>query len=121
MFLAQIAAPGAIEGWLLSAAAVLVMAERGFSFFKNHLREEPPPGQTYMTKDACARIHGTRDDELEEIKDQLRSMQGNRLTDWQKWTDHLNSMRAETGASLTRIHIRLDAMPKDILDLIKKN
>jgi hypothetical protein len=50
--------PGSLETWLVCAAAVIVGVERVLAFWKNHLREQPVPAQTYVTRGDCDKIHG---------------------------------------------------------------
>lgn len=49
-----------LGGWLLSAAAMAVIANQGIAFWKNisgGLKEMPPPGETYVHKTVCKLLH----------------------------------------------------------------
>lgn len=112
-------APGSIEGWLLSATCVLVMLERGFAFYKNHLRESPPPAQTYMTKTDCDRLHTIRGSDLQQIKLDVEELRKDRTNRVDMWSTQVDRLRTEMSENLKRVHARIDDLPDKIISLLK--
>jgi len=66
LFLAQLPTPNATSlfTWLGCLVCVLMLLDRGLSFWKTHMREEPRPSATYVTKTECDRLHTSAHDEL---------------------------------------------------------
>jgi hypothetical protein len=98
LILAQVpAATGAeIATWLISAAAVLLIMERGFSFWKNHLREEPTPSQTYATRTALSEL----DARVKENEAYSRARRGEIYKEFSKIREEANEMAAEIYSTL---------------------
>ena len=65
--------PAEIGAWLMCAAAVAVIADRLFSFYKNHLRESPPPSETYARRSECEARHSAGDRVLRELTDKMQA------------------------------------------------
>lgn len=98
--------PLALAGWMICAVAVIWGANEAMKFF-GRLKETPPPGQTYATKQ-----------ELKELREDLRAeLQGVRgdiggiRSEMKKDKDAiLDAGETRTG----RIHERIDEMNKEI-------
>ncbi|MBC8010058.1 MAG: hypothetical protein H7067_08175 [Burkholderiales bacterium] len=67
--LAQISADqlGPLVPWLVGASAMLFLANQALTFWKEHMREKPIPGETYATKDQMREVHGRIKRERDEI------------------------------------------------------
>lgn len=97
-------------GWLLlSMAALVVAAERGFKFIAM-FKENPPPAETYTTIKECKVLHAALDARLaqtesemqrgfKELKDSLRDMSAAS----EDRVSHLHTRINETLASICRI------------------
>lgn len=114
--LAQLAAPTSVEfaGWIACLATFAWLADRILRFYKDHLREQPPPAETYMRRDNCKEAHALLDARLGEVRKEFHAL---------VQANHVEV--ADLKQSLTRIHERLDdlearvgALPDRTLALI---
>jgi len=69
-----------LGGWLLSAAAVAVIANQGMMFWKNisgGLKETPPPAQTYVQKTVCKLLHIGVETKIREQSERIETAEEN--------------------------------------------
>jgi hypothetical protein len=109
---------GDLGGWLIAAAAVLVIAERGFAFWKNHLREQPPPSQTYMTKTDCHLAHAATKEELKRLADDVEHLKAARSETNNVVAAATENLRREMNESFRRVHQRIDELPDKIIAIL---
>jgi hypothetical protein len=123
--IAQVPASSALSlgNWLVDATCILLMAERAFSFWKNHLRETPPPSQTYMTKADCTAMHARQMDEAkgntewnkrehENIFSRMGGMERGIVSKMEARIQHVEDTNRE---SIQALQAKMDTMPDKIV------
>jgi len=115
----QITAPAGFEGWLVCAAAALVMIERGMAFYKNHMRELPPPSQTYVTKEDCHAAHASAAGTYTRLQAEVEELKGERVVRAEQASHLVDSLRREMSASFTRVHQRIDDLPDKMIATLR--
>lgn len=103
LVLAQIpdASPEGIGAWLLMAACVLVLLNQGFSFFKNHIREEPRPAKTY-----AKHLDHVELARKVEQKAEQKALEGIKT--------ELAKLRVETFSSISKAHHKMEDLIKEL-------
>jgi len=97
--LAQLATPTSVEfaGWIACLATCAWLADRILRFYKDHVREQPPPAETYMRRDNCREAHTLLDARLSEVRKEFHSIVE---------SHHVEVV--DLKQSITRLHQRLD-------------
>jgi hypothetical protein len=59
LIMGQLPLPTSVElaGWLACLGAAAFLLDRLLRFYKDHMREQPPPAATYVSRDACKLVH----------------------------------------------------------------
>jgi len=115
---AQLPVPvsGAIETWLLSAAAVMVLVERALAFYKNHMREQPPPATAYVANETCSRVQSANAQRFEEIEAQQLEDDHRRKAIY----DHIDNVRRELKEDIHQVQTDVNLMPSRMVELLSK-
>ena len=95
---------------LLGGAALLVIANQAFSFWKNatgNLKEIPPPAQTYVPITRCAEEHKKNADEHTSMAATLRTIGAEAL-------QRSDAVRKEIKDDVKGIHARIDDVLKAV-------
>ncbi len=58
---------GPIGPWLIVASVVLFLVNQALNFYKEHMREQPAPRDTYATKEELRQTHGRISRERDEV------------------------------------------------------
>ena len=108
MMLAQITAPTSLEfaGWLGCLVAAVFLVDRLLRFYKDHMREQPRPDETYVTNDHCQLVHQKHEDRVRELRAELMSL-----------IERNRGEVAEIKSSITRVHERLDELETRVGEL----
>ena len=127
---------GPIAPWLVSASAVVFLVNQAITFWKEHLREQPTPADTYATiaalKDVEKQAHGrmnrekaerdiavaerkkARDEELAAMKEATRAL-SKKVEDEVAEMRRLVEAREKSGEDrANRINDRIDALSKAV-------
>jgi septation ring formation regulator EzrA len=98
------ATPAQISAWLISFAAVLVIAERAFAFWKNHLREQPIPSQTYATFAGCNTKHAQTQEQIDKLAAKMQQQEQYNRERRAAIYEEFRKMREEMGEMVSRIY-----------------
>ena len=110
------ATPLSLGNWVVDAAAVVLILERGFAFWKNHLREQPPPSSTYMTKEECARNHLGLTARLHGIEEQGNEADGRRRAIYEQ----IDRVRRELKADISHLQDNLAQTPEAVIRMLRQ-
>lgn len=95
-----------LAGWVIAMAAVLVIADRAIRFWKDHLREQPSPSATYVTRTSCVEQQSAQTKRTDDLRQEMRDLVTRNQTD----VDEVKEI-------LGRVHERLDEMETRIGNL----
>ncbi len=103
---------GPIVPWLVGASGAMFLLNQVLTFYKEHIREQPTPSNTYATKDE----HGELKDKVhaveKTVEDNYRSLDGKRSVS----VANLHDALKEQTQSLNR---RIDDVPQRVITLLR--
>ena len=117
MLFAQIPIVTSVEQWLVPATCVFVLFERGLSFYKNHMKETPPPAETYMTNALCGAQHRDLDARVATMERGLALDDTKRAAIY----DRVEKVRQELKADIQHLSDKVEVLPLRLLEMIKRN
>ncbi|MBC8009961.1 MAG: hypothetical protein H7067_07680 [Burkholderiales bacterium] len=124
--LAQISADqlGPLVPWLVGASAMLFLANQALTFWKEHMREKPIPGETYATLTQIKEVHGRIKRERDEINIALAKIEAAQAASAIRLDAELNAIREQLAANneageerAAKLHDRINVMLESTSEL----
>lgn len=100
--------------WLGCLAAVMLILERGLALWKNHLRESPPPAQTYATRDECARRHASSAEEIVKLRQEFNAQIAHASDRRKETYEQIRQVRAEAVSQAGEIYDRISGLQTEM-------
>ena len=93
---------------LVGGSAAIFLINQVLTFYKQHMKEQPTPANTYATKEEMKFAHGRISREREELNRELA-----RLSEEQK------ALRMVLDTEIKDLNRRIDAVPQRTIELLK--
>ncbi len=100
---------GPIVPWIAGASLTLFLLNQALTFYKEHIREQPTPSNTYATKEEMRQAHGRMNREKEERDREIRDL---------KATDE--ALREKLDREIKDLRDDVIAVPREVVALLKE-
>lgn len=109
--LAQLSADtgSSLMTFLVGGSAALFLINQALTFYKQHIKEQPTPANTYATKDEMKQAHGRMTREKDEFDRQIRELKEEQERLDQKLDNKIDDLNE-----------RIDAVPERTINLLAK-
>ena len=106
--LAQIGADavGPLVQWIIGGSGAMFLLNQALTFYKEHIREQPTPSNTYATKEEMKYAHGRITRERAEINAALAKFETEQLRREEEIDKIITAVRTELKAENGGLHSR---------------
>lgn len=122
---------GPIVPWIVAASAVMFLLNQGITFWKDHLREQPSPPDTYATKHALEeglrQAHGRMNRERDDAKAALGAAETRMREELGRLTAEVTGYNTKAEDRASRINGRIDdlsdkvtAAPGQVVEILAR-